>query len=208
MRARVRQPASHSTSRPSRSSLPACQGRPCAPRAAASVSRPPPTLTRVAAPEAFDPGEDPQFDRLLRVAAAGAPSMARLLDVVLLGQEEDYERAGGEGARQAEAVTLMTLHAAKGLEFPVVFICGVEDGLIPYRERDADLAEERRVFYVGLTRARDEVVLTSARSRLQYGKRIRPEVSAFVREIPEGLLSEEYLEPQRKGREAEQLSLW
>lgn len=77
--------------------------------------------------------------------------MERLLDTVLMGQEADYEQAGEDGQRQAEAVTLMTLHVAKGLEFPAVFICGVEDGLIPYRERDEDLAEERRLFYVGLS---------------------------------------------------------
>jgi superfamily I DNA/RNA helicase len=155
----------------------------------------------------FDAEDDPDFDRLVRVAA-NMPSMDRLLDTVLMGREADYERAGGDGQRQAEAVTLITLHAAKGLEFPVVFVCGVEDGLIPYRERDADLAEERRLFYVGLTRARDEVVLINARSRLRFGQRIQPEVSPFVRDIPEDLLDRERIEPERKEKPAEQLSLW
>ncbi len=100
----------------------------------------------------------------------------------------------------------MTLHAAKGLEFPVVFICGVEDGLIPFRERDADLEEERRLFYVGLTRAQEEVVLLSARTRTRYGQRLRPEVSPFTREIPAELLSKEQVEPPRQ--QAEQLSLF
>ena len=155
--------------------------------------------------EEFGAGGDSDFERLVRVAA-NTPSMAQLLDTVLLGREADYERAGGDG--RPEAVTLMTLHAAKGLEFAVVFICGVEDGLIPYRERGADLAEERRLFYVGLTRARDEVVLLSARSRLRYGQRIRPEVSPFVRDIPADLIHREHLEPGRKEKATEQLSLF
>ncbi len=157
--------------------------------------------------EEFGAEGDADFDRLVRVAE-NTSSMDRLLDTVLLGREADYERAGGKDRRQAEAVTLMTLHAAKGLEFPVVFICGVEDGLIPYRERGADLAEERRLFYVGLTRARDEVVLISARSRLRYGQRIQPEVSPFVGDIPKDLLDRERVERERKEKSAEQLSLW
>ncbi len=156
--------------------------------------------------EEFGAGGDSDFECLVRVAA-NTPSMEQLLDTVLMGREADYERAGGDG--RPEAVTLMTLHAAKGLEFAVVFICGVEDGLIPYRERGADLAEERRLFYVGLTRARDEVVLLSARSRLRYGQRIRPEVSPFVRDIPADLIHQEHLEPPgRKEKAAGQLSLF
>ena len=62
--------------------------------------------------------------------------------------ENDQER---DSQLKRNAIVLMTLHSAKGLEFQAVFICGVEDGLIPYRERDEDLAEERRLFYVGLS---------------------------------------------------------
>ena len=101
----------------------------------------------------------------------------------------------------------MTLHAAKGLEFPVVFICGVEDGLVPFRERDADLAEERRLFYVGMTRAEEELVLLRARSRQRYGERVQGALSPFVEEIPAQLLvREEAAMPRR--REAEQMSLF
>ena len=148
----------------------------------------------------------PTFDRFVRVAAR-AGSVDRLLDTVLFGQEADYELLGKTGQGQIEAVTLMTLHAAKGLEFPVVFICGVEDGLVPFRERDADQAEERRLFYVGLTRARDEAVLLHAQSRTRYGKRIRPDVSPFVRDIPEDVLEKELIAPERR-RGADQLSLF
>jgi superfamily I DNA/RNA helicase len=65
-----------------------------------------------------------------------------------------------------DEVSLMTIHAAKGLEFPVVFICGVVDGRIPLRSSrsESDLDEERRLFYVGMTRARDELILLTSRA--------------------------------------------
>lgn len=77
-----------------------------------------------------------------------------------LGAEGDVKRSGGKNYT-SDAVTLMTMHAAKGLEYPAVFVCGVTDGVIPYRMRDGEcnLNEERRLFYVGATRARDELVL-------------------------------------------------
>ena len=153
----------------------------------------------------YGPTEDRDLERLIRVAE-GASSLEQLLDTVLLGLEADFERAG-EGA-PVEAVRLMTLHAAKGLEFPVVLICGVEEGLIPFREKDADMEEERRLFYVGLTRAREEVVLLRARRRTRYGRPMRPEISPFVREIPAALLREEQVEMPRRKEEAEQLSLF
>ncbi len=93
---------------------------------------------------------------------------------------------------RADAVTLMTLHMAKGLEFPVVFIAGVEEGLLPctIMQDDIDVEEERRLFYVGMTRARDELLLVHGRSRFLYGQRLAPAPSPFLREIPEGLFSE------------------
>jgi superfamily I DNA/RNA helicase len=171
------------------------------------------TMAQTATPEAlfrewqdaFEVEDDADFERLVQVVS-GIGSVERLLDTVLVGKEADCERAGNEGARTPEAVTLMTLHAAKGLEFPVVFVCGVEDGWVPYRDRGADLAEERRLFYVGLTRARDEVVLTSARSRLQFGERIHPEVSPFVRNIPGNLIAWEIVERERKDKAEAQLT--
>lgn len=102
-------------------------------------------------------------------------------------------------------VTLMTLHSAKGLEFPVVFIAGVEDGLIPHRraveERNNQdgLEEERRLFYVGITRARERLVLTRARYRTQFGPRgtlfgMETAPSRFLDEIPGELLDEGFQE--------------
>ena len=152
----------------------------------------------------FGDPEDEDLEHLARVADA-AGTLAQLLETVLLGAEADYEERGGP--QGPEAVALMTLHAAKGLEFPVVFICGVEDGLIPFRERDADLAEERRLFYVGMTRAEEELVLLRARSRQRYGERVQCALSPFVDEIPAQLLAREDAAMPRR-REAEQLSLF
>ncbi|MCL4245300.1 MAG: ATP-binding domain-containing protein, partial [Candidatus Dadabacteria bacterium] len=90
-----------------------------------------------------------------------------------------------------ERVALMTLHSAKGLEFPVVFIIGMEEKLIPHFNSikdDGDVEEERRLFYVGITRAREKLYLTGARSRRFFGKEERPTPSRFVSELPEELV--------------------
>ena len=92
---------------------------------------------------------------------------------------------------RADAVALMTLHMAKGLEFPVVFITGCEDGLIPYAvmKEAVDIEEERRLLYVGMTRAKDELHLIHARNRFLYGRRLAPSPSPFIEEIPEKFIS-------------------
>jgi len=86
-----------------------------------------------------------------------------------------------------QKVTLMTLHAAKGLEFPVVFIVGMEEGIIPharvYEAGPAELEEERRLAYVGMTRAREELHLTYAQSRLQFGQRGYNAMSRFITDM-------------------------
>ena len=86
-----------------------------------------------------------------------------------------------------DAVTLMTLHAAKGLEWPVCFLVGCQEGLLPHQrtiDDSGDLSEERRLFYVGLTRAREVAILTTARKRLHRGaaKSVKP--SRFLADIP------------------------
>jgi DNA helicase-2/ATP-dependent DNA helicase PcrA len=86
-----------------------------------------------------------------------------------------------------ERVSLMTLHNAKGLEFPVVFIAGVEEGLLPHHtalEDQAELEEERRLFYVGLTRARDRAFLSLATSRRGFHGFVTRSVSRFLHEMP------------------------
>ncbi len=93
-----------------------------------------------------------------------------------------------------EKVTLMTLHGAKGLEFPVVFLVGLEQGLFPsYRSLDnpADLEEERRLMYVGITRAKEKLFLTSAQERRLYGNSQYAVKSQFLDELPPALILEE-----------------
>ena len=99
------------------------------------------------------------------------------------------------------AVTLMTLHSAKGLEFPVVFITGMEEGLFPLSRSVEDpeaLAEERRLFYVGITRAQEKVYLTYARQRRRFGETMANRQSRFLDELPEDLVDREYSRPGRK----------
>ena len=91
----------------------------------------------------------------------------------------------------ADAVTLMTLHNAKGLEFPVVFISGLEDGLFPLArayDEPAQLEEERRLFYVGITRAERKLYLTHAEERRRNGEFLASRPSSFLVEIPDSLL--------------------
>jgi superfamily I DNA/RNA helicase len=91
---------------------------------------------------------------------------------------------------RANAVTLSTLHTAKGLEFRVVFITGVEEGLVPLTvtRDDVDIEEERRLFYVGMTRAKNELLFLHARNRFLYGQRTAPSPSPFLAEIPGSLI--------------------
>jgi superfamily I DNA/RNA helicase len=86
---------------------------------------------------------------------------------------------------RVEKVALITMHAAKGLEFPVVFISGCEDGWIPYisKGRPVDLEEERRLFYVAMTRAKQHLLLTKADARRVHGRKQRRRLSPFVEDI-------------------------
>jgi len=90
----------------------------------------------------------------------------------------------------SEYVALMTLHSAKGLEFPVVFLVGMEEGIFPgYRSmtNESELEEERRLCYVGITRAKENLYMTSTFSRTLFGNTTYNRVSRFVKEIPEEL---------------------
>ncbi len=103
------------------------------------------------------------------------------------------EAGEGQGAQWDDCVQLMTLHAAKGLEFPLVFIVGMEDGLFPSNmsmEEPGKLEEERRLCYVGITRARKQLVMTYAESRRQYGSDNYNPPSRFIAEIPADLIAE------------------
>ncbi|MBV8342069.1 MAG: ATP-binding domain-containing protein, partial [Gammaproteobacteria bacterium] len=101
----------------------------------------------------------------------------------------------GEGQAEAweDCVQMMTLHSAKGLEFPVVFLTGMEEGLFPHQRSTTGLEgleEERRLCYVGMTRARTRLYLSYAEQRRLHGVDSYGQVSRFVREIPESLVEE------------------
>lgn len=98
-----------------------------------------------------------------------------------------------QAEEHSDAVQLMTLHSAKGLEFPLVFICGLEEGMFPSQQSGDDserLEEERRLCYVGMTRAMQKLYLTHAESRRLYGQEQYNRPSRFIREIPADCLEE------------------
>ena len=126
------------------------------------------------------------------------PSLAGFVDQLSLLSDADEE----SGSRDAR-VLMMTLHSAKGLEFPVVVIAGLEEGLFPHSrsaEDEAELEEERRLCYVGITRAQRRLVLTSAARRRVFGDYQSTDPSRFIEEIPAGLVEEApstFLPPQQ-----------
>ena len=124
-------------------------------------------------------------------------TMPEFLEALSLGVESDLKRCG-EKKYTGEAVTLMTLHGAKGLEFPVTFIYGVRKGLIPFeKDNKTDMEEERRLFYVGMTRAKEELILTSS-----------GEESLFISELPDQAVMREKADKRRNADSGKQLSLF
>lgn len=106
--------------------------------------------------------------------------------------EAKDEEENEADSKEKDQVTLLTLHGAKGLEFPIVFLVGLEEGLLPHQrtlnEATGDLSEERRLCYVGITRAKEKLYITRARNRIRYGKAVPRNPSRFLQEIPENLL--------------------
>ena len=133
-----------------------------------------------------------EFDEI-----APPEGLARFLEEVALVSDQD------ELDELPDRATLITLHAAKGLEFPVVFIVGMEEGLLPHRralEDERELEEERRLAYVGMTRAKDRLYLVHAHHRSTYGVGAQADPSRFLSELPEELLaSERSAAPFRRG---------
>ncbi|RGX55365.1 hypothetical protein DWV16_09080 [Anaerotruncus sp. AF02-27] len=139
----------------------------------------------------------PAMEKLLGIAVCH-DGMASFLQNLAFGGEGDLIRSGGK-SYLSDAVSLLTLHGAKGLEFPVVFLCGVKKGVLPLDApgRSVDLEEERRLFYVGMTRAQDELTL------LMPG-----EPSPFFTEIPQGCLQKGKASPVKNPSGGKQLSLF
>src|SRR5690625_4848570 len=111
-----------------------------------------------------------------------------LTDLALIA---DIDSLDEEDVGQQEKVTLMTLHSAKGLEFPVVFLIGMEENIFPHSrslEDEEEMEEERRLVYVGITRAEERLFLTHATMRTLYGRSNYNEMSRFISEIPEELI--------------------
>jgi len=121
----------------------------------------------------FVPADRPAADRL-----------HRFLEHISLDRERDEEDEAGD------AVTLITVHSCKGLEFPHVFIAGIEDGLIPHSRSKAEgtLDEERRLFYVAITRAQKTLAMSHCNNRRKFGEQIPCHPSPFLKEIPEELI--------------------
>jgi len=114
--------------------------------------------------------------------------VAFLTDLALIA---DIDAVDEEDPDHQEKVTLMTLHAAKGLEFPVVFLIGMEENVFPHSRSmmdDEEMEEERRLAYVGITRAEQELYLTHAKMRTLYGRTNMNPMSRFIKEIPEDLI--------------------
>src|SRR5690554_1444737 len=121
--------------------------------------------------------------------------VARLALRDMLSRQDDED--------DGDQVQLMTLHASKGLEFPYVFMIGMEEGLLPHQASidNDDIEEERRLAYVGITRAQQKLTFTLAKERRQYGEVLRPEVSRFLMELPQDDIE---WEDQRKPESLEQ----
>ncbi len=139
-------------------------------------------FVRLRLENAPDPGPNATEEE---IRAAGAIDLAAFLEDVALVADIDGWATG------EDKVTLMTLHSAKGLEFDNVFVTGLEEGILPHRncQDEAAVEEERRLFYVGLTRARNRAWVTHAETRFMHGSVDFAKSSRFLRELPDDMLS-------------------
>ncbi len=133
-----------------------------------------------------------EYDNLSEADPAREPSLADFLEQIALISDAD-DRSDDDGL-----VTLMTLHNAKGLEYPIVFMIGCEEGVFPHSRAldEGDLEEERRLCYVGITRAQRDLYLTYARTRSVFGARSFGAPSRFIGEIPEALTDSDQQRPR------------
>ncbi len=138
-----------------------------------------------------DPDDQSRIENvqeLLNVASQFQDPIVFLENVSLV---QDNELKDGNHKKDQNKVSLMSLHSAKGLEFPVVFMAGMEEGLLPHSHALSDpdqIEEERRLCYVGITRAKDKLYMTYANSRWLYGRRSKSNRSRFLSQIPQNLI--------------------
>jgi superfamily I DNA/RNA helicase len=153
-----------------------------------------------------------QPDRLMLEAVALSYShetprtaaLAMIDELSLSSGSDDYDA-------QADKVTLMTMHGAKGLEFRIVFIAGCSEGLVPYLKTNEtpEVEEERRLFYVAMTRAKEELLILCPRRYSLYGQRLERQESSFLSEIPKDLINLTNIpDPSRKPAKGKQQSLF
>ncbi|MBM7367443.1 UvrD-helicase domain-containing protein [Gordonia hydrophobica] len=151
------------------------------------------------ADEDGDAADDSDAGEIIGDGEPEPGSLAAFLEKVALVADADQVPDEGEGV-----VTMMTLHTAKGLEFPVVFVTGWEDGHFPHMRAlgdPAELSEERRLAYVGITRAREKLYLTRAMSRASWGQPVSNPESRFLQEVPQHLIDWQRTEPKRGMRD-------
>ncbi len=164
--------------------------------------------------ELYDEEDEEDRERLenikeLRSVALNFPNLTNFLENVSLVEQEytpdpsasQRSPNGDSGQAKKDAVTLMTLHAAKGLEFPYVFMIGMEEGLFPHSRslmEKNELEEERRLCYVGMTRARIKLFLTHARRRIFFGQKTSNIISRFILELPEEVLEKNMYKPKEE----------
>lgn len=142
--------------------------------------------------------ENPAMEKLMAMAVFHK-TMAEFLDSIVFGRESDLRRCGGK-TYTADFVTLMTLHGSKGLEFPVVLLYGARKGMIPleYGKENTDFEEERRLFYVGMTRAKEELILSAS-----------GEESPFLEKLSEGeIIREKAVQKENDSYGGRQMSLF
>jgi len=149
----------------------------------------------------YDPKDEDDMSRLenvkeLRSVALEFPNLSGFLENIALVESEQMPDKSFTNGKQ-NAVTLMTLHAAKGLEFPNVFMVGMEEGIFPHARalmEKNELEEERRLCYVGITRAKERLFLTYSKRRLIYGQRSSNTLSRFILDIPKDtiIMNDEY----------------
>ncbi|MDY6790687.1 MAG: UvrD-helicase domain-containing protein [Thermodesulfobacteriota bacterium] len=152
-----------------------------------------------------NPASKDVFDKLIDMSKKHGNSSNEFFTTLTLQSDTDSYYP------QAEKVSLMTMHAAKGLEFAVVFIAGCEKGYIPFErsgEKKTDINEERRLFYVAMTRAKQRLYLTRAKKRTIFGKTLSRDLSPFVADIEKQLKKQETPVPQKKKNRPVQLELF